>query len=130
MVRPLLPRHAAWRPALAPATPAASPLGPRRVRQMRIDGAAMPPSASTPAFGPLHPGRAGRGPPINVPHLRILRVPQATFLYGGLLRELAHQQLADALGLTPGTQVAGLCWAGDWGSAPIGQRPSRRERHP
>ncbi|KIZ06240.1 hypothetical protein MNEG_1717 [Monoraphidium neglectum] len=30
----------------------------------------------------------------------------ATFLYGGLLRELAHQQLADALGLTPGTQAA------------------------
>lgn len=30
---------------------------------------------------------------------------QATFLYGGLLRELAHQQLNDMLGLSPGAQV-------------------------
>ncbi|KAI8472327.1 MAG: BRO1 domain-containing protein [Monoraphidium minutum] len=30
----------------------------------------------------------------------------ATFLYGGLLRELAHQHLGDMLGLTPGAQAA------------------------
>jgi hypothetical protein len=32
---------------------------------------------------------------------------QATFLYGGLLRELAHQQLADMLGLSKGATVGG-----------------------
>lgn len=31
--------------------------------------------------------------------------PQATFLYGGLLRELAHQQLSDLLGLSTGSQA-------------------------
>lgn len=30
---------------------------------------------------------------------------QATFLYGGLLRELAHQQLSDLLGLSTSSQV-------------------------
>ena len=48
---------------------------------------------------------APRAPKPTEPAPPCRRASQATFLYGGLLRELAHQQLNDMLGLSPGAQV-------------------------
>jgi hypothetical protein len=112
----------------------------RRPRRAGRGGAAAPQDAA-PAVAPARLAgrrcaqrrklvRLGSHPPPFFP--RAAR-PQATFLYGGLLRELAHQQLADMLGLTQGSTVGrvarvgpgrtSLCLGPGWGGLGCSRHP-------